>query len=125
MIMSAEQELRRINREWVEALVRGDTATLNQLMDEGCIFSYTLEGDDRAQFIADIESGTLRVESLDRSNVEVYIYGSTGVLVAFDTTNWMYKDRHIHGSYRIIHVYAERDGVWKIVAIQASPISSK
>jgi ketosteroid isomerase-like protein len=121
----AEQQLRRMNDEWVEALVRSDTATLNRLMDEGCIFSYALDGDDRAQFIADIESGNLRVATLKRDHVEVSIYGSTGVLIAFDTADWRYKGQHIQSHYRTIHVYAERAGHWQIVAIQASPISLK
>jgi ketosteroid isomerase-like protein len=120
-----EQRLRRINEEWVDALVRGDTATLNRVMDEGCLFSYVLDGDDRQQFIADIESGELKVESLKRDHVEARIYGSTGVLVAFDTAVWTYKGQHIQDHYRSIHVYAERDGEWQIVAIQTSPISSK
>ena len=120
-----EQQLRRINKEWVDALVQGDTATLNRVMDENCIFSYALDGDDKSQFIADIESGDLKVDSLKRDNVEVCIYGSTGVLIAFDTAVWNYKGQHIQNHYRTIHVYAERDGQWQIVAIQASPIPSK
>jgi ketosteroid isomerase-like protein len=120
-----EQQLRRINKEWVDALVQGDTATLNRVMDENCIFSYALDGDDKSQFIADIESGELKVDSLKRDNVEVWIYGSTGVLIAFDTAVWNYKGQHIQNHYRTIHVYAERDGQWQIVAIQASPISLK
>ena len=118
----AEQQLRGINDEWVDALVRADTATLNRLMDEGCIFSYVLDGDDRAQFIADIESGNLRVASLKRDHVEISVYGSTGVMIAFDTADWQYKGQHIESHYRTMHVYAEREGQWQIVAIQASPI---
>jgi ketosteroid isomerase-like protein len=117
-----EQQLRRINEAWVTALERGDTATLSRLMDESCIFSYALEGDDKAQFLADIESGELRVDSLKRENVEVCIYGSTGVLIALDTANWTYRSQHIESPYRIMHVYAKRDGQWQIVAIQASPM---
>ena len=123
--LHVEQQLRRMNDEWVEALVRGDTATLNRLMDEVCVFSYALDGDDRAQFIADIEAGDLRVATLKRDHVEVSVYGSTGVLIAFDTADWNYKGQHIQSHYRTIHVYAERDGQWQIVAIQASPISLK
>lgn len=121
----AEQQLRQMNEAWVAALIQGDTATLNHLMDEGCIFSYALDGDDKAQFLADIESGALWVDSLKRDHVEVSIYGATGVLIAFDTASWMYKGQHIQSHYRTIHVYAERDGQWQIVAIQASPISLK
>ena len=118
-----EQEIRHKNEAWVEALERGDTATLNALMDEGCIFSYSLEGDDRDQFIADIDAGDLRVHSLKRDNVEVRIYGATGVLLAFDTADWNYKGQHIQNHYRTIHVYSKRDRQWQIVAIQASPLA--
>ena len=121
--IEAEQKLRHFNHEWVEALVRGDTATLSRLMDERCMFTYALEGDDKAQFLAYIESGVLKVHSMKRDNVEVQIFGSTGVLIAHDEADWHYKHNHIRGHYRTIHVYAERDGVWQIVTIQASPIS--
>ena len=122
--IEAEQIVRQINEEWVAALEGGDTATLNRLMAEDCIFSYVLDGDDKAQFISDIDSGDLRVKSLKRDNVEVRIYGPTGVLFAYDTADWRYKGQHIQGYYRSIHVYSERDGRWQIVAIQASPISA-
>lgn len=118
-----EQEIRHSNEAWVAALERGDTATLSALMDEGCIFSYSLEGDDKAQFIADVDAGDLQVHSLKRDNVEVRIYGETGVLLAFDTADWNYKGQHIQNHYRTIHVYTKRDGRWQIVTIQASPIS--
>ncbi len=119
----AEQELRRLNEEWVAAFVEGDTATLDRLMAEGCIFTYALDGDDKAQFISDIASGALRAKSLRRDNVEVRVYGPTGVMFAHDTADWNYKGTHIQGYYRTIHVYSKIDGKWQIVAIQASPIS--
>ena len=122
--IQAEQAVRRMNEEWVAALESGDTATLSRLMAEGCIFSYALDGDDKAQFISDIDSGDLRVKSLKRDNVEVRIYGPTGVLLAYDTADWWYKGQHIGGYYRSIHVYSLHDGQWQIVAIQASPISA-
>ena len=123
--IQAEQELSRINERWVAALIEGDTATLDQLMADGCIFTYTLEGDDKTDFINDIEAGDLKVDVLNRDNVEVRIYGSTGVLVSLDTASWKYKGRYIKGHYRSMHVYSERGGIWQIVAIQASPMSMK
>ena len=122
--VEAEQKVRQINKDWVAALERGDTATLNLLMAEDCIFSYALDGDDKAQFISDIEAGNLLVKTIKRDNVEVRIYGHTGVLLAYDTTEWWYKGHHMEGYYRIIHVYSELEGRWQIVAIQASPISA-
>lgn len=118
-----EHELRRMNSEWVAALVRRDTATLERIMARDCIFTYALEGDSTEQFIADIGSGDLVVESMTRDNVEVRVFGHTAVLTGTDTTRWLYKGHTIEGYYRTIHVYAERDGRWQVVAIQASPIA--
>ena len=123
LALEARQKLREINHRWVDALIRRDTRLLGELMAEDCIFSYVLDGDEGAQFISDIDSGELQVDSLDRDTLEVRVYGSTGVVVAYDTANWRYKGRLITGNYRTMHVYAERDGHWQIVAIQASPVS--
>jgi ketosteroid isomerase-like protein len=125
MSAQIEHELRNMNTQWVEALVNRDTAALDRLMDERCIFTDALSGDDKAQFIADVESGALTVNSLSRENVEVSIYGSTAILTALDSCDWLYRGQHIQGHYRTTHVYAERQGVWQIVAIQASPIEFK
>jgi len=118
-----EHDLRRMSSEWVAALVRRDPATLARIMAPDCTFTYPLEGDGTEQFIADIESEDLKVESLTRDNVEVRVFGHTAVLTCLDTAKWIYKGRVIEGYYRSIHVYGERDGRWQLVAIQACPIA--
>ena len=123
--MQAEKDIKRIGDEWVDALSRGDIDALNRIMDENCIFTYALEGEDKEQFLAEIRSGELRINSLERDNIEIRIYGATGVLTALDTADWLYKGRRIQAHYKVMHVYTEQDEGWKIVAIQASPISSK
>ena len=117
------QTVRHLNDEWVTAFVQGDTAALERIMAEDCIFTYPLEGDDRAQFIADLESGDLRAEEMTRDHVSVRVYGQTAVLTCRDTCRWRYKGRVIAGRYSTIHVYAERQGRWQLVTIQACPIS--
>ena len=118
-----EHELRRMNSAWVTALLQRDTAMLARIMAPDCTFTYPLEGDGTEQFIADVGSGDLTVESMTRDNVEVRIFGQTAVLTGVDTTKWLYKGHVIAGYYRAIHVYAERDGRWQMVAIQACPIA--
>ena len=120
--ISVEQELRRKNEEWVRALVNCDGATLGLLMADDCIFTYPLEGDDKAQFINDIQTGEIVVEYLDSDNVDVRIYGVTAIVSARDTARWLYAGREISGQYRSLHVYAKRDAGWQIVAIQSCPI---
>lgn len=121
----AESELKELNKEWVAAFLSGDTATLDRIMADDCTFNYTLEGDSKQQFIADIESGELKAEEMTRENVEVRIYGQTAVLTGLDTAKWRYKGHEIEGYYRTIHVYARRDERWQIVTVQSCPIGNK
>jgi ketosteroid isomerase-like protein len=118
-----EQHLRQMNDEWVKALVRGDAATLDRIMADDFVFTYPLEGDDKTQFITDVVSGDLNVEYLNRENVSVRIWGNTAVLTGLDSAKWFYQGREFGGQYKIVHVYANRDDEWRLVAVQACPMS--
>ena len=118
-----EHDVRRLSSEWVAALLQRDTATLARVMARDCTFTYPLEGDGTEQFIADVSAGDLKVDSMTRDNVEVRVFGHTAVLTSLDTAKWLYKGHIIEGYYRSIQVYAEREGRWQLVAIQACPIA--
>ncbi|HKO61873.1 MAG TPA: nuclear transport factor 2 family protein [Pyrinomonadaceae bacterium] len=117
-----EQLLREMNDEWVKALVRNDGGTLDRIMAEDFQFAYPMEGDDKAQFIGDVASGGIRVEILGRENVSVRIWGDTAALTCKDSTKWYYHGRDFSGHYKVINIYARRNGEWKLVSIQACPI---
>ena len=115
----AAQEIERLNDEWAAALVNRDGATLDHIMADDFIFLHPMEGDDKAQFIADVESGTLRVEALKRENVQVRVYGDAAILSCRDDATWQYGGRDFSGIYKALTVYARRAGRWQIVAIQS------
>ena len=118
-----EQQLRRMNEEWVTAITKGDGATLERVMADDFIFSYPLEGDDKAQFITDCVSGDLKVQQITREQVSVRVFGPTAILTARDTSHWIYHGREISGQYKILNVYSKRDDEWKLCALQACPIN--
>ena len=118
-----EQQLRQLNDEWVKALVRRDPATLDRIMADDFVFAYPMEGDDKTQFIDDVVSGDLNVLQLKRENVTVRIWGHTAILTALDSAEWFYKGRDFSGKYKIVHVYANRDDHWRLVAVQACPMT--
>ena len=70
-----EQYLRHMNEEWVTAMTKRDAATLERVMADDFIFSYPLEGDDKAQFIADCVSGDLKIQHIHRDQVTVRVFG--------------------------------------------------
>jgi len=118
-----EQALRRMSNEWVVALKERNTEVIARIMAPDCTFTYPLEGDGTEQFVADVGSGDLIVESFTRDNVEVRVFGNTAVLTGLDTVKWLYKGHVIEGYYKAIQVFAEREHQWQLVAIQACPIA--
>src|ERR1700738_3131860 len=120
--IEVEQLVRQLNDEWVKAVMRGDAETLHRIMADDFFFAYPLEGDDKAQFIADVTSGNLKIEHIRREQVSVRVFGSTAVLTARDSATWLYHGRELSGQYKIIMVYSERDGRWQLCAFQACPM---
>ena len=120
--LEIEQIVRQLNDDWVKALVRGDAPALDRIMADDFLFTYPLQGDDKAQFISDITSGDLKIEHLARGQVSVRVFGSTAVLTARDSATWLYHGREISGQYKIIKVFAERNGQWQLCALQACPL---
>ena len=120
--IETEQLLRQMNDEWVKALVRHDAATLDRIMADDFVFIYPMEGDDKTQFIDGVIGGELNVLQLTRANLTVRIWGDTAVLSAVDSANWYYQGHDYSGKYKVVHIYANRNDEWRLVAIQACPI---
>src|SRR6059036_3989957 len=121
--IETEQHVRQLNDDWVKAIVRGDIETLNRVMADDFFFTYPLEGDDKAQFIADITSGNLKVQHISREQVSVRLFGNTAVLTARDSATWLYHGRELSGQYKVMGVYIERNGKWQLCSLQACPIT--
>jgi len=122
--IGVEQHVRQLNDEWVKALVRADGETLNRIMADDFIFTYPLEGDDKADFIGEVTSGNLKIEHLSREQVSVRVFGQTAILMARDAATWLYHGREISGHYKVIMIYTLRDGHWQLCAAQACPIQT-
>ena len=117
-----EQHIRQLNDEWVKAIMRADAEALGRIMADDFYFTYPLEGDDKAQFIADVTSGDLKIKHIAREQLSVRVFGNTAVLTARDSATWLYHGRELAGQYKILSVFSERDGRWQLCAIQACPM---
>jgi len=120
--IEVERHLRQLDDEWVKAVVRGDGESLDRIMADDFLFTYPLEGDDKAQFIADVTSGDLKIEHISRDHLSVRVFGSTAVLSARDSATWLYHGRELSGQYKVILIYSKREDRWQLCAVQACPM---
>ena len=121
-VIEAEQHVRQLNDEWVKAIVRGDGETLNRILADDFVFTYPLEGDDKAQFIGDVTSGDLKIEHIRREQVSVRVFGGTAVVTARDSATWLYHGHRHSGQYKFILVFSKRGDQWQLCAVQACPM---
>ena len=120
-----EQELKRVNDEWAEALAQRDGAALDRIMADDFMFAYPFDGDDKGQFITDVVRGEVSVKALETRDTIVRVYEGAGVIFGSETANWQYRGRDFSGPYKFFRVYARRQGRWQLVILHLCPTAHR
>lgn len=122
----SEQELLKANREYDQALVRGDADVLDRLYAEEFVYT-TPDGEvrNKAQQLAFTRSGSLRLESGQSDEVRVRVYGNTAVMTGRFTAKGKFIDKNIDIRERYTAVWVKRRGRWWLVAEQGNLIKQQ
>ncbi len=123
---NAEHAVMRINREWADAIIKGDASTTERVVAPDGIFTEaTGNVFDRAQLIAMIKSGDLKLESTTFDDVKVREYGDMAVVTYSSTDKGQYKGQDMSGQYRWTETWIKRGGKWQQVAAHQSRITQR
>jgi hypothetical protein len=121
-----EKALLKIEAELVGALVRNDVAVFERQL--GDTFTFTAPDgtvQNRAEWIADMKSGAMKMSSSVNDEFRLQVYGTTAVVNYRSTDKGMYKGADISGQYRWTDVFVKKGKRWLIVASQGTPIPQK
>ena len=119
---NVEQALMQVEREWVDALLKRDTAALERILaDDWAGISWDGKNNNKAQAIADLQSA-LRIESINLEPMKVRVLGDTAVVTGGDTEKTQYEGKDISGRYLWTDVFVNRDGRWQAVASQSTRV---
>ncbi|CAN5772205.1 hypothetical protein BH18ACI4_BH18ACI4_00290 [soil metagenome] len=123
---NVEQTIRQLDREWIEAYPRRDTAALERIYAADLIVTNP-DGSvgNKAEEIALIASGTFTFQSITNEDVRVRVLGDMAVVTGRSMMNGQYKDQDISGGYRYTDVYMKRQGRWQAVALQITRITQR
>jgi hypothetical protein len=113
-----EQTILHLERQYIQANLNGDTATLDEILAE----DFTIRGRRRvttkAERLALLESPDFTFEAIDTDNVKVEVDGDSATVTgAASTTSRHYGDLFTSPTYRFIRNYEKRNGGWKIVSV--------
>jgi ketosteroid isomerase-like protein len=115
------KEVREANVRRFAAMVRADTAELDQrLADDLTYIHSTGELNDKAQLLAAITSKATQYHSIEPWDTDVRVYGETAVVTGRVAMKVTAKGQDLAFVARYTAVYVRRDGTWKLAAWQST-----
>jgi uncharacterized protein (TIGR02246 family) len=116
-----EQEIRNLERELIEAVLRRDSAFMNEIWaDDASII--TPFGDLFGKSMMLNFDEKLVNESIVTDEIEVRVYDATAIVTGRATIKSRYENLDLSGRYRFTRVYFKREA-WRIIAYQATRIA--
>jgi len=115
------ETLKELERQWAGAMKAGDGERIGRILGEDWI-EVSNDGKKltRAQLIAGVKSGRVKVESIEFGPFEVKVLGDVAVVqgshVEMSTTN----GQRTRGEVIWMDVFANRDGKWVVVRSQSA-----
>jgi hypothetical protein len=121
----AEEELRRLNAEEVDGLMRNDLKTLKPLWSDDLVVTNPFNKFVNKQQVLDmVADGTLALKAYDRQIEYIHFYGSTAIVAGSERVIWAGK-LPIAGqtsNLRFTGIWMKRAGRWQEVARHANII---
>jgi hypothetical protein len=120
---NVEQTVMRIEREMLNAILKGDPSASERYLASTYVFTGpdgTVE--DKAQSIADLKSGDLKIQSASLDGAKVQLYDNTAVVTYGSRDKGTFKGKDISGNSRWTDVFVNRGGHWQIVATHGSMV---
>ena len=114
----------QMERDWSAALIANDAAKLEWIMaDDWTMTDPAGQRMTRAQSLAEMRDGSLKLESMSPSDVKVAVYGDTAVVTGRSKDKGTYKGMDISGEYAFTDVFVKRDGKWRAVSTQLTRVA--
>ncbi len=118
-----EAALTQMEKDWGQAMVKNDEATLHRLMADDWSMT-TPDGavQTKTEALADLKSGNLKFESTEVDDIKVRVFGNTAVVTGHSRDKSTYKGKDVSGEYRFTDVFVKRNGKWQAVATQVTQV---
>ena len=122
---NAEDELRRVVREWDDAMVQNDVESIGRFMAEDWVIVGSDGGSsDKATFLALIRTGALRHEVMQSEDVTIRVYGDAAVVTARGVSGGMYQGRAFREHECQSNMFIRQGGQWRCVLTHLSRLEA-
>lgn len=120
---SVEQEVLKLEQQWVDALIKADVAALEKLYTDDLTYTHSNGSvDNKRSYIEKIRSGASKYQTVDRDDIKVAVYGDTALVTCHWTPKVLSSGNQINTNARYLHVYVKTKDGWKMAAHQSTSI---
>jgi ketosteroid isomerase-like protein len=119
--VGVEQALMQMERDWTEAGLKKDVATLDKILADDWVGQGITGAATKAEALADLKSGDSKQDSVTLGEMKVRVFGNTAVVTGSDNEKSSYKGKDTSGHYTWTDVFVKRQGRWQAVASQGTP----
>ena len=116
---NAEKEILQVEREYIQAHLDKDIATLERILANDFTFGDRRLVESKAQRLAELKSPDFDFEAIRTSNIQVEVNGDSATVTGEAYTRTFQYDVEVTSpTYRFKRLYEKRDGRWQIVAVR-------
>ena len=111
------EEIRKIDRERIQAQVNADSVVLDRIYADDFIGigpSGTLR--TKKDVLSDFASGSLRFQSITTDDVRIRVYGNAAVETGLSTMKGQDAEKLVPEENRFTRVWIKQGGRWRLVA---------
>ncbi len=119
-----EKQIRKIEHEWLDAIVKRDAAYLQKL--EAPDFTVIGPGGKslrKEEDIKDTTSGETTFEKMKIAQLQVRFYGDTAIANGLATVKAHTKDKDVSGKYSWTDVFVKMNGSWQAVSAHITAVA--
>jgi ketosteroid isomerase-like protein len=114
-----EEELLRVEEEFVDAIAKNDLEAIERFVtDDWIIINADGEIIDRERFLGVIKSAALTHEMMESDDIRVRVYGNSAVVSALTRSKGKFMGQEFTTRERSTDVFVKRDGQWRCVLTQ-------
>jgi ketosteroid isomerase-like protein len=111
------EEIRKLDRERIQAQVNADSVALDRIYADDFIGigpSGTLR--TKKDVLADLKSGSLKFQSITTDDVRIRVYGDAAVETGLSTMKGQDAEKVVPEENRFTRVWIRQGGRWRLVA---------
>ena len=123
---SSPDEIRRLEQERNQAVLKGDAAALDRMTSDDYTFiNQRGELRTKADIVSGFKSGSYKYEARQISDLKIRVYGNTAIVTGRATQKGIENTKDYSGENRFTRVYVKKEGRWVSVALQVTLVAKR